>query len=230
MKRSLRKTSDERRQAIIEAIKGVFAEKGFEKTTTRELAKIAGVSEALLYKHFPSKESMYIAIHEDLFKNSNIDEFERVMEMKPSTSTLVVLVHSFISRLVKVQSEEESEFNWAHLLLTRSLLEDGDFARIALKQFPDRWIAKFEACVKEAAKAEDLKKIPVNMDVRGWCILHIGINMMLTLYPKVPAVDYKISREMLVEQAVWFALLGTGLKEEAIKRYYNPDALAELMG
>ena len=39
MKRGVRLHSDERRQAIVEAVRGVFAEKGFHGTKTRELAK-----------------------------------------------------------------------------------------------------------------------------------------------------------------------------------------------
>lgn len=56
-----RLSSRERRQAIVEAVKRVFAEKGFEGTTTRELAQAAKVSEGLLFKHFPSKKSLYAA-------------------------------------------------------------------------------------------------------------------------------------------------------------------------
>ena len=48
-------SGDERRAAIIKAVQRVFAEKGFDGTTTRELASAAGVSEALLFKHFPNK-------------------------------------------------------------------------------------------------------------------------------------------------------------------------------
>ena len=58
----MRLPSKERRQAIVTAVKGTFAAKGFDGTTTRELARAAGVSEALLYKHFPSKESLYGAM------------------------------------------------------------------------------------------------------------------------------------------------------------------------
>ena len=50
--------------------------------------------------------------------------------------------------------------------------------------------------------------------------------VMLHLYPKTPVVDYGISREELVEQAVWFSLLGIGVKHQVIRRYYNPKALA----
>lgn len=40
----------------------LFAEKGFSGTKTREIAEKAGVSEALIFKHFPSKEDLYAAI------------------------------------------------------------------------------------------------------------------------------------------------------------------------
>ena len=46
------------------------------------------------------------------------------------------------------------------------------------------------------------------------------------LLPAEPVVDYGVPRDKLVEQAVWFALRGMGLKEEVIRRYYNPKALA----
>ena len=50
--------------------------------------------------------------------------------------------------------------------------------------------------------------------------------IVLHLLPPTPVVDYGVSRARLVEQAVWFALRGMGLKEEAIRRYYNPKAMA----
>jgi AcrR family transcriptional regulator len=54
--------SQQRRQAIIEAVKDVFAKKGFDETTSRELGKAAGISEALLYKYFPTKLLLYNAM------------------------------------------------------------------------------------------------------------------------------------------------------------------------
>jgi hypothetical protein len=53
--------------------------------------------------------------------------------------------------------------------------------------------------------------------------------VMLSLLPPTPIVDYGVSRPKLVEQTVWFTLRGLGLREEAIRRNYNPDALALLM-
>jgi AcrR family transcriptional regulator len=59
-----RLAAEERSQAIIKAALGLFADKGFDATTTRRLARAAGVSEALLFKHFPTKRALYRAILE----------------------------------------------------------------------------------------------------------------------------------------------------------------------
>ncbi|MGD9728637.1 MAG: TetR/AcrR family transcriptional regulator, partial [Nitrospiraceae bacterium] len=51
------------RQAnLIAAATTLFAARGFRGTTTKEIAKAAGVSEALLFKYFPTKRALYAAI------------------------------------------------------------------------------------------------------------------------------------------------------------------------
>src|SRR5437870_13402598 len=52
----------ERQASIIAAAASLFAQKGFNGTTTREIAKTAGISEALLFRHFPTKRALYAAI------------------------------------------------------------------------------------------------------------------------------------------------------------------------
>jgi len=54
----------ERRRQIIEAAADLFARNGFRGTTTREVAAAVGVSEAAVFKHFPTKEELYGAIIE----------------------------------------------------------------------------------------------------------------------------------------------------------------------
>ncbi|MBO0685620.1 MAG: TetR/AcrR family transcriptional regulator [Candidatus Dormibacteraeota bacterium] len=54
-----RLSADERRIAILTAAKRVFGEAGYHETTTRDIAVAAGVSEALLYQHFPGKRQLF---------------------------------------------------------------------------------------------------------------------------------------------------------------------------
>jgi AcrR family transcriptional regulator len=51
-----------RRNQILDAAAQVFAEKGFHRATTREIAGTAGISEGTIYNYFDSKESLLIGL------------------------------------------------------------------------------------------------------------------------------------------------------------------------
>jgi AcrR family transcriptional regulator len=229
MQHSSRLTAEERRNAIVAAATKVFAENGFHGTTTRGLAKAAGVSEALLYKHFPSKESLFSAMLAAGANGALSTEFKRIIALEPSTSTLVTMVHFMISYYVRGDAGDPST-SAMNILQVRSLLADGEFVRIRHKRFAPTWIAKFDECLKHAAEAGDLRETPMRRDLRVWFVQHIAFSLMLNLHPKEPAIDYDADRETLIEQATWFALLGVGLEEKAVRRYYVPRALAPLTG
>lgn len=59
-----RLSGEERRQQIVEAAIDLFSRKGFRGTTTREIAEAAGISEAMIFKHFATKQELYSAIIE----------------------------------------------------------------------------------------------------------------------------------------------------------------------
>ncbi|MFD7057194.1 TetR family transcriptional regulator [Streptomyces mirabilis] len=50
-----------RRAAILEAARDAFAERGFAKTTIRDIARRAGVTHGLVIRHFGSKEQLFLA-------------------------------------------------------------------------------------------------------------------------------------------------------------------------
>jgi TetR/AcrR family transcriptional regulator len=61
-RRVKRPSAGERREAILREGLRCFAAHGFSGTTTREVAAGVGITEAALYRYFPSKESLYSAI------------------------------------------------------------------------------------------------------------------------------------------------------------------------
>ena len=88
MRTASKLSAEERRAAIIKAVRKVFAEKGFHGTTTRALADAAGVSEALLFKHFPTKEALFSAMQVSCCSEQDAGRFERIAALEPSASTL----------------------------------------------------------------------------------------------------------------------------------------------
>lgn len=56
---------DARREQILATAINLFSRNGFRGTTTKEIARAAGVSEAMVFRHFETKEALYGAILED---------------------------------------------------------------------------------------------------------------------------------------------------------------------
>lgn len=230
MKATERLSAEERRAAIIKAVRRTFAEKGFHGTTTRELAAAAGVSEALLFKHFPTKEALYAAMQMACCGQQNNPQVERLRSLEPSASTLVLMVHFLVSRILGGCARADEEQAVQNRLMLRSLAEDGEFARLLLRKLAEGWVPKVEQCLKAAAAAGEVVDGHVHPALGAWFAHHLAATLTAYLLPETPAVDYPVPRDKLVEQVVWFSLRGMGLKEEAIRRYYNPKALALLTG
>ncbi len=55
-------TADERRQEILVAAERVFAARGLHGTPTMEIAKAAGISQAYLFRLFPTKAELFTAL------------------------------------------------------------------------------------------------------------------------------------------------------------------------
>jgi AcrR family transcriptional regulator len=54
-----------RKQQILEVATELFARQGFNGTTTRQIAQRATVNEAIIFRHFPTKEELYWAVIEN---------------------------------------------------------------------------------------------------------------------------------------------------------------------
>ncbi|MBU2488510.1 MAG: TetR/AcrR family transcriptional regulator [Proteobacteria bacterium] len=59
---------EKRRRQIVDAAVALFAEKGFHRTTTRELARAVGFSIGLLYEYVSSKEDVLYLVCEDIHR------------------------------------------------------------------------------------------------------------------------------------------------------------------
>ena len=56
-----KRQAEERRKQLIDTALGLFAAKGFENTTTKDIAETAGVAQGLIYHYFGGKEELLFA-------------------------------------------------------------------------------------------------------------------------------------------------------------------------
>src|SRR2546430_2778477 len=71
--------SADTRKKLYETATGLFADRGYEAATLREIAGRADVSPALLYRYFPSKRAVVLALYDELSQEFQ----ERARQMPP---------------------------------------------------------------------------------------------------------------------------------------------------
>jgi AcrR family transcriptional regulator len=219
----------ERRNSILAAAMPLFARHGFQGTTTRRIAEAAGISEALLYRHFANKRDIYLALR-DFCCHGKEEVSTQVSSLPNSTATLVHTVY-FIMAIVFLGREiGPRELRSRHDQLTRlmahSILEKGNFARTFFEYVILDWREKWAACLAAAHEAGDLDHYD---PAEGDSLLfghHLAVSLLLFTLPQHAVIPFLEKEPMrLLDQAVRFALRGMGLKEEALVRHYQPQSL-----
>ncbi len=73
----------EKQKKILNAALELFAEEGFAATSTSKVAKAAGVSEGLIFRHFKNKEGLLAAIFEQIAERTKMVFADIVLEADP---------------------------------------------------------------------------------------------------------------------------------------------------
>ena len=211
-------TGDLRRQLILAAAKRCFARHGFAGTTTKSVAAAASISEGLLFKHFPTKSALYAEI---LAEECAADPaLHRLLELEPSTETLVVLIREMARHFQEVQALPDQQEAQRVRLMLASHLDDGEFARLIYEKIGGLIGPIFDASLARAVEAGDAKQVgrePMNL---FWFAHHTLLMATLTRLPTTPCLSYGEGPE---QQLCEFILRGIGLNETAIDRYLDRD-------
>ncbi len=206
--------SDERRKAIVAAAVPLFARKGFAGTITKELAEAAGISEALLFRHFPSKKHLYDEILR--LGCEGHPALECLAALQPSTATLVTMTHFMVRYFLLGGEVDRAELDTRLRLVLHSLLEDGEYARELFDRIFERIYPLFAASIEAATAAGDLTLNTIDTVNRFWFGHHIAAMVAFVFLPGRASIAYEGTLAALVEQGSWFILRGIGMKDAAI--------------
>ncbi len=213
----------QRRESIIRAVIPVFAKKGFTASTTKDLASAAGVSEALLYRHFPSKESLYENIQEQICSSdSSIHDF--VNGLKPGAESLVKMIYLIFKIIFELKATHPLGRSIPRLMI-QSLLEDGEFTRSFTEPRFKQMLPHVEESAKAARAAGEMVDLPMRDYERLWFPHHLAMSLRLATLPEDQVFDYSTEPSERKLNAIWFSLRGMGLTDESIKKYFNPEIL-----
>lgn len=141
-----------RREQILKGAMRLFAQKGFRGTTTREIARRLGISEALMYKYFPSKEALYRAIIQKRTDGSEEMLFpNEAIQAKDDRQVF----QSIASYLIQKNTEDPTFMR----LLLYSALERHDLSNIFFENHAAERTRLLSEYIRQRIKEKAFKKV-----------------------------------------------------------------------
>jgi TetR/AcrR family transcriptional regulator len=215
-----RLASADRRLSIIAAARSVFAEHGYEGARTQQIAEAAQVSEALIYRHFPSKTALYRAVLRSL-----IEEQDRIIAdvapPSPSAQGLVEMLHALLRH--GLQGDEAPNAEGVRVLLA-SLAGDSSFARLVYRRAQRLTYRHMDAALAAAVATGEARDASLSSTNAIFFMTHVSAMLQASRRGARPAIDYVGAPDAILREAVWFCGRGLGLTDDALQRYYPAAA------
>jgi AcrR family transcriptional regulator len=102
----MRLKAEERRSQLLRIAKELFSTYGFENISTKSIAEAAGVSEAIIYRHFASKEDLYRQILDRKADEINVQKWSDELEYIAEREDDEALVLSVMQRVLEADTQD----------------------------------------------------------------------------------------------------------------------------
>lgn len=163
-----RMAAADRRRHLVETAIRLFTTRSYRGTTTAEIARTAGVSEPILYRHFASKRDLYLAALEHVWSKTR-ESWERKLDVSPDACAAVeAIAKGHVSvRSPKLKLAEL----WVQALSEAS--EDPELKRHLRRHM--REVHDFVADLVRRGQAEGAIAAERDPDAEAWIMLAGGI-------------------------------------------------------
>jgi len=171
---------DMRREQILSTAVELFSKHGFRGTTTKEIAKAAGVSEAMVFKHFATKDELYGAIIDNKACQSELQfpwhEDSLVRQAMEERDDQAV----FYNLALHAMNKHQADPGFMRLLFF-SALEEHELAERFFKEFVTRVYEFIGSYIEKRQKEGAMRKLEPRIAVRAFLgmMIHQSLNNML---------------------------------------------------
>ena len=169
-----RMAGEERRLQILKVAMRLFSQHGFRGTTTKEIAQASGVSEAMVFRHFATKEELYSAIidHKACL-HDDMDPLQKVSDAIRRKDDRAVFEGMALDALNQHDSDPEFQ-----RLLLHSALEQHELAHMFWEKFVRRVYRSLRTYIRQRQRDGALKNIDPLVMIRAFVgmIIHHSLN------------------------------------------------------
>ena len=169
--------ADERRLQLLQTAVQLFSQRGFRGTTTREIAQAAGVSEAMVFRHFATKQDLYSAILDYKACNTGLQDPRECLINYLEAKDDYGLFYNLALNLLE-HHQEDQEFM---RLLMHSALEGHELANMFFELYIVRFYEFLGSYVEQRQKDGAMRDMKPRIVVRAFfgMLIHHSLNNTL---------------------------------------------------
>jgi TetR/AcrR family transcriptional regulator len=191
---SARLPAEQRKAAVLDCACGIFSTGSYRGTTTAEIARQAGVTEPVLYRHFASKRELYLAVLEESWSKLRAKWEQAVAgEADPRHRVAAMGKAYFAETDPKVLCAEL----WVQALTEAS--DDAEIRRFLRKQM--REVHDFVTDVIRRSQAEGGIFEDRDASAEAWIFISIGL--LGTVGRRVGAVEESDFEAIIASRKKW---------------------------
>ena len=164
-----------RRKQILTAATQLFSRRGFDGTTTREIARVAGVNEAIIFRHFTSKDELYWAV-----VSEQATVRAECLHRRFRSSALTTKTVGELAEILLDKRHEDGAFT---RLLLFSALREGELSQRFVHNYLSESLDLFSDYIRAGMKQGWLREIDPVVGARAFVAMIGGQNLMQELFP-----------------------------------------------
>jgi AcrR family transcriptional regulator len=168
----------ERRRQLLAHAKQLFVSLGYHATTTEKIAKAAGVSEPVLYRHFDSKKALFLEVLGEI----RAATLERWKSETAQLTDPLARLHAISELYLGTTREHALEFGVMH----RALLETDDDEVLAILRGFYLESEELLANVIAEGQQSGVFRRPLDPRVGAWELIRTALGYTLTLPLSIP--------------------------------------------
>ena len=204
----IRISSADRREQIHDVASSLFAQQGYRGTTTRVIAERAAVTEALIFRHFPSKEELYWSVLERKINNTGARERMREI-LDTGADDLDVL-----SRLAYQVLERRAKDDTLSRLLLFSALEKHELSERFVRHYVADYFEILAQFVRKGIAAGRFRDLDPLLAARAFLGMIVYHSWMQELYGGKEIHDFDNQLVSKTLAAIWLQGMQPAMQPE----------------
>ena len=205
----MRLPASDRKKQLLEIAMNLFSQQGFDGTSTREIADAAGINEALIFRHFRTKEDLFWAVlSEHVERQGRNRRIRKLVQSKANFHEVLVA----IAQILLDRTEDDAAVT---RLLFYSALRNRELSARFFQAYGQEKLQMLAGCIRLGIRAGHLRMVNPVVAARSF----LGMIVYHYLVEEIFGVSHAqaLSTRELAEQLVGIFLDGISAKRTVNK-------------